>query len=107
MASPAPWIMPATLDNVASAKSMFGSGSDRRRVSSRTAAATAYLVDRGAAFFTRSSRAFARGSGLDAKSPRPGICSPRRSSSPTTRAASAGSRADASIVSAPSDAPPY
>jgi hypothetical protein len=107
IASPAPGIIPATLASVASAKSMFGSGSARRRVSSTTAAATAYRAERGAAFLTRSSRAFARGSGWSEKSPIPGIRSPRRSRSPTTRAASAGSRAAASMVSAPSEAPPY
>jgi hypothetical protein len=106
IASPAPGIIPATLVKVARAKSMFGSGRARRRVSSSTAAATEYLEDLGAAFFTRSSSAFARGSALCAKSQKPGIRSPRRNRSPTTRTASVDSRAAASIVSAPREAPP-
>src|ERR1700677_4051365 len=73
IASPAPGTIPPTLVKVARAKSMFGSGRARRRVSSSTAAATEYLDDLGAAFLTRSSSAFARGSALCAKAPKPGI----------------------------------
>jgi hypothetical protein len=86
---------------------MFGSGSDLRRTSATTAETTAYREDLGAAFLIRSRSSAARGSPeLCTKSPKPGMRSPRRSWSPTTRAASDGSRAEASMASAASDAPP-
>ena len=70
---------------------MLGSGSARRCASATTALATASRGESGACSAMTWSSSRARGSpDLYTKWPKPGIRSPRRSSSPTTRGASAG-----------------
>lgn len=99
--------MPAARAKVPSAKSTLGSGRDLCLASAIIASATASCRDLGAARRSRSISRRPRGSAPRYTAcPKPGMRSPRRSESPTTRGASAASRAADSSVSTASEAPP-